>query len=143
MAACRDQWSTDAQHTLPNISPPPSTHLAHSHAPPPPLTSPPPGPNMGGKSCFLRMCAVTAIMAHLGSYVPAASCQLSVCDAVLSRMGAADDISSGRSTFQEEMTNAAEMLNRATPRWVDGGLIAQGCLVGSGSLTEEADRTGE
>ncbi|KAI8469096.1 MAG: muts domain V-domain-containing protein [Monoraphidium minutum] len=74
------------------------------------------GPNMGGKSVYLRMAAVLAVMAHVGSYVPAEACELGVMDGLLTRMGAADDLSSGRSTFAEEMANAAEMLARATPR---------------------------
>lgn len=51
---------------------------------------------MGGKSVYLRMAGVLAVMAHLGCYLPAQSAELSVCDALLSRMGAADDLSSGR-----------------------------------------------
>jgi len=95
---------------------------AHSSPPhPTPPTRAPtraPGPNMGGKSVYLRMAAALTVMAHVGAYVPAASMELTVCDAVLSRMGAADDLSSGRSTFAEETQNAAEMLRQSTPRWV-------------------------
>lgn len=61
------------------------------------------GPNMGGKSCFIRQNALLAIMAQAGSFVPAASCRLSVFDAIFTRMGAADNIALGRSTFLEEL----------------------------------------
>ncbi len=72
------------------------------------------GPNMGGKSTFLRQNALIAIMAQMGSFVPAASAHIGVIDRVFSRVGASDDIAHGRSTFMVEMVETAAILNRAT-----------------------------
>jgi len=74
------------------------------------------GPNMGGKSTFLRQNALIAILAQLGSFVPAESAHIGVVDRVFSRVGAADDIAHGRSTFMVEMVETAAILNRATQR---------------------------
>lgn len=72
------------------------------------------GPNMGGKSTFLRQNALIAILAQMGSYVPADSARIGVIDRVFSRVGASDDIAHGRSTFMVEMVETAAILNRAT-----------------------------
>ena len=74
------------------------------------------GPNMGGKSTFLRQNAVIAILAQMGSFVPADSAQIGVIDRVFSRVGASDDIAHGRSTFMVEMVETAAILNRATAK---------------------------
>jgi DNA mismatch repair protein MutS len=74
------------------------------------------GPNMGGKSTFLRQNAVIAILAQTGAFVPAASAHIGVVDRVFSRVGASDDIAHGRSTFMVEMVETAAILNRATSR---------------------------
>ena len=74
------------------------------------------GPNMAGKSTFLRQNAIIAIMAQTGCYVPAASAHIGVVDKVFSRVGASDDLSRGRSTFMVEMVETAAILNRATER---------------------------
>lgn len=74
------------------------------------------GPNMGGKSTFLRQNAVIAIMAQMGAYVPASLAHIGIVDQVFSRVGAADDIAQGRSTFMVEMVETATILNRATER---------------------------
>jgi DNA mismatch repair protein MutS len=74
------------------------------------------GPNMGGKSTVLRQTALIQIMAQLGSFVPAASARLPILDRVWTRVGASDDLSSGRSTFMVEMTETAAILHNATPR---------------------------
>ncbi len=74
------------------------------------------GPNMGGKSTFLRQNALIAILAQMGSFVPAASAHIGVVDRVFSRVGASDDIAGGRSTFMVEMVETAAILNRATAR---------------------------
>ncbi|MEQ1900852.1 MAG: DNA mismatch repair protein MutS [Devosia sp.] len=74
------------------------------------------GPNMGGKSTFLRQNALIAILAQVGAYVPAASAHIGVIDRVFSRVGASDDIAHGRSTFMVEMVETAAILNRATSR---------------------------
>ncbi len=74
------------------------------------------GPNMGGKSTFLRQNALIAILAQIGSYVPANSAHIGVLDRLFSRVGAADDIARGRSTFMVEMVETAAILNRATNR---------------------------
>ncbi|KAG6831187.1 hypothetical protein H0H92_012327 [Tricholoma furcatifolium] len=72
------------------------------------------GPNMGGKSSCVRMVALIAIMAQIGSYVPAASVKLGLLDSVLTRMGASDDLARGRSTFMVEMSETSEILHSAT-----------------------------
>jgi len=74
------------------------------------------GPNMGGKSTFLRQNALIVLLAQAGSYVPAQSATLSLVDRLFSRVGAADDLARGRSTFMVEMVETAAILNRATPR---------------------------
>jgi DNA mismatch repair protein MutS len=74
------------------------------------------GPNMGGKSTFLRQNALIAVLAQIGSYVPASSAHIGVIDRVFSRVGASDDIGGGRSTFMVEMVETAAILNRATSR---------------------------
>ncbi|MCU0942568.1 MAG: DNA mismatch repair protein MutS [Hydrogenophaga sp.] len=73
------------------------------------------GPNMGGKSTYMRQVAVIALLASLGSYVPAASCRLGPIDAIHTRIGAADDLANAQSTFMVEMTEAAQILHAATP----------------------------
>jgi DNA mismatch repair protein MutS len=72
------------------------------------------GPNMGGKSTFLRQNALIAIMAQMGAFVPATSAHIGAVDRVFSRVGASDDIAHGRSTFMVEMVETAAILNRAT-----------------------------
>src|SRR4029079_7975775 len=72
------------------------------------------GPNMGGKSTYMRQTAVIALLACCGIFVPAAHAQLGPLDAIYTRIGAADDLAGGRSTFMVEMTEAAYILNRAT-----------------------------
>jgi DNA mismatch repair protein MutS len=74
------------------------------------------GPNMGGKSTFLRQNALIAILAQMGSYVPAAEARIGVVDRLFSRVGASDDLARGRSTFMVEMVETAAILNQATPR---------------------------
>jgi len=73
------------------------------------------GPNMGGKSTYMRQTAVIALLAHCGLFVPAADAVIGPMDAIYTRIGAADDLAGGRSTFMVEMTEAAYILNRATP----------------------------
>ena len=72
------------------------------------------GPNMGGKSTYMRQIAVIALLAYAGMFVPAARATLGPLDAIHTRIGAADDLAGGRSTFMVEMTEAAYILNRAT-----------------------------
>ncbi len=72
------------------------------------------GPNMGGKSTFMRSVALIALLAYAGSYVPAQAAVLGPVDRILTRIGAADDLARGRSTFMVEMTEAAAILNAAT-----------------------------
>jgi DNA mismatch repair protein MutS len=74
------------------------------------------GPNMAGKSTFLRQNALIAILAQMGSFVPAKSARIGIVDRLFSRVGAADDLARGRSTFMVEMVETAAILNRATPR---------------------------
>lgn len=72
------------------------------------------GPNMGGKSTFMRQIALIALLAHCGSYVPARSGRIGLLDQIFTRIGAADDLASGRSTFMVEMTETANILHNAT-----------------------------
>ena len=72
------------------------------------------GPNMGGKSTYMRQTALIALMAHVGSFVPASRAVLGPLDQIFTRIGAADDLASGRSTFMVEMTESAAILHHAT-----------------------------
>ncbi|WP_028216936.1 DNA mismatch repair protein MutS [Paraburkholderia oxyphila] len=74
------------------------------------------GPNMGGKSTFMRQTALIALLAYVGSYVPARRARFGPIDRIFTRIGAADDLAGGRSTFMVEMTEAAAILNDATPQ---------------------------
>jgi len=74
------------------------------------------GPNMGGKSTYMRQVAQIALLAYCGAFVPAASATLGPLDRIFTRIGASDDLAGGRSTFMVEMTEAASILNNATPR---------------------------
>ena len=74
------------------------------------------GPNMAGKSTFLRQNALIVVMAHIGAFVPADSAEIGVVDRLFSRVGAADDLASGRSTFMVEMVETAAILHQATER---------------------------
>ena len=74
------------------------------------------GPNMGGKSTYLRQAALIVILAQMGSFVPARAARLSVVDRVFTRIGASDNLARGRSTFMVEMTETAAILHTATPR---------------------------
>jgi DNA mismatch repair protein MutS len=74
------------------------------------------GPNMGGKSTYLRQAGLLAIMAQIGSFVPAAKMRLGIIDRIFTRIGAGDDLASGQSTFYMEMAEAANILRRCTPR---------------------------
>ncbi len=72
------------------------------------------GPNMGGKSTFMRQTALIALLAHVGSYVPARALEIGPIDRIFTRIGSSDDLASGRSTFMVEMTETAMILNNAT-----------------------------
>lgn len=72
------------------------------------------GPNMGGKSTYMRQTALIVLLAHIGSYVPAQSCKLSLVDRIFTRIGSSDDLAGGRSTFMVEMTETANILHNAT-----------------------------
>ncbi len=74
------------------------------------------GPNMAGKSTFLRQNALIALMAQMGSFVPAQSATIGIIDRLFSRVGAADDLARGQSTFMVEMVETATILNQATPK---------------------------
>ncbi|QKQ28295.1 DNA mismatch repair protein MutS [Candidatus Reidiella endopervernicosa] len=72
------------------------------------------GPNMGGKSTFMRQAAVITLLAHIGSFVPASRAMIGPIDRIFTRIGASDDLASGRSTFMVEMTETANILHNAT-----------------------------
>lgn len=72
------------------------------------------GPNMGGKSTYMRQIALIVLLAHIGSFVPAQAAQIGPVDRIFTRIGAADDLASGRSTFMVEMTETANILHNAT-----------------------------
>jgi DNA mismatch repair protein MutS len=74
------------------------------------------GPNMSGKSTFIRQVALLTLMAHVGSFVPATTATVGITDRIFTRVGASDELSRGQSTFMVEMTEAANILNNATPR---------------------------
>jgi len=74
------------------------------------------GPNMAGKSTFIRQVALLALMAHTGSFVPAANARVDLLDRIFTRIGASDDLARGQSTFMVEMSETANILNNATTR---------------------------
>ncbi|HXU41866.1 MAG TPA: DNA mismatch repair protein MutS [Burkholderiales bacterium] len=74
------------------------------------------GPNMGGKSTYMRQVALIVLMAHVGSFVPASAARIGPVDQIFTRIGAADDLAGGRSTFMVEMTESAAILHNATDR---------------------------
>ncbi|MBX2808255.1 MAG: DNA mismatch repair protein MutS [Cellvibrionaceae bacterium] len=74
------------------------------------------GPNMGGKSTYMRQTALITLLAHIGSYVPASKATIGLVDRIFTRIGSADDLASGRSTFMVEMTETATILQNATPK---------------------------
>ncbi len=74
------------------------------------------GPNMAGKSTYMRQVALITIMAQIGSFVPATACTIGICDKIFTRIGASDDLSAGQSTFMVEMTELSDILKNATPK---------------------------
>uniref|UniRef100_A0A665SZ71 DNA mismatch repair protein MSH3 n=1 Tax=Echeneis naucrates TaxID=173247 RepID=A0A665SZ71_ECHNA len=74
------------------------------------------GPNMGGKSSYIRQVALICVMAQIGSYIPASEAYLGILDGIFTRMGASDNIYKGRSTFMEELSETSEIISRATDR---------------------------
>ena len=74
------------------------------------------GPNMGGKSTYMRQCAIITLLAHVGCFVPAKEARVGAIDRIFTRIGSSDDLASGRSTFMVEMTETAMILNNATDR---------------------------
>ena len=74
------------------------------------------GPNMAGKSTFIRQIALITLMAHTGSWVPAKSCRMGIVDRIFSRVGASDELARGNSTFMVEMNETANILNNSTTR---------------------------
>ncbi len=106
------------------------------------------GPNMGGKSTYMRQVAIVCVLAAMGSYVPADSCRLGPMDAIHTRIGAADDLANAQSTFMLEMTEAAQILHAATPRSLilmdeigRGTSTFDGLALASGIATHLHDKT--
>jgi DNA mismatch repair protein MutS len=106
------------------------------------------GPNMGGKSTYMRQVALIVLLASIGSHVPAASCRLGPIDAIHTRIGAADDLANAQSTFMLEMTEAAQILHSATPHSLvlmdeigRGTSTFDGLALASGIATHLHDRT--
>jgi DNA mismatch repair protein MSH3 len=104
---------------------------------------------MGGKSVYIRQTALIVLLAHIGSFVPAQSATMTVCDGIFTRMGASDSLATGSSTFLEEMSEASAILRAATPRSLvildelgRGTATIDGCALATATLAHLASEAG-
>src|SRR5208337_1374618 len=115
-------WGLGSREEADSETAPLETHNSKLETPSPKPLAPSPqtlalitGPNMAGKSTYIRQAALITLLAHTGSFVPAEEARIDLVDRIFTRIGASDDLTRGQSTFMVEMTETANILNNATP----------------------------
>ncbi|MEM6434647.1 MAG: DNA mismatch repair protein MutS, partial [Cyanobacteria bacterium P01_D01_bin.115] len=109
-----DALSPSTPHSPTSLTPPTSLHPTPQPLPQHPDLIILTGPNASGKSCYLRQVGLIQLMAQVGSFIPASTAQLGICDRIFTRVGAVDDLATGQSTFMVEMNETANILNHAS-----------------------------